>query len=91
MTKHKRDNVIGKYQLFGVKVEIVQADLDKLKPLLRSWNVLNDQLISFTEEDTLMKLLIIEQMTKARGELIRRVHSRLLAVRKLKERKELKL
>ena len=88
---HKRNNLIGKYQLFGVKIEIKQADLDKLRPLLKSWNQLNDHLLSFTEEQDLMKLLIIEQMSKARTELIRRIHSRLISVRRTKERKELKL
>ena len=88
---NKKIKLIGKYQLFGTKIEITSTDLDKFKPLLKSWNQLNDHLVSFTKEEDIMKLLIIEQLDKARPELLRRIHSRLISVRRTKEREELKI
>lgn len=91
MVWNEVQEMIGKYKLFGKEVKITQEDVEKYEPELSNWTRLNDVLSDITREEVLLKMLVMEQLSKARTDILRRVHSRLVAVRKEHERKELKL
>jgi len=80
------------YYIFDKVIKFNGSDEGSLRLHLKSWNTLHDYLSKIDDElseDELIKLIVIEKESENRNHMVTRIHSRMISLRRNKQKAEL--